>query len=95
MRLDDLLRVSVRQVLRQRWRNLGVLLAIALGTAGFIVVITMGEDVKNGINQDLEMLGGVTLIRAVFDMPGGKNPVCRSHNSQKPAKQQLIHLPAQ
>jgi len=32
LRLDDLMRVSVRQVLRQRWRNLGVVLAIALGS---------------------------------------------------------------
>ena len=66
MRLDDLVRISLRQVLRQRRRNLGVILAIALGTAGFIVVITMGQDVKDNLNTDLELLGGATRIKVSF-----------------------------
>ena len=72
MRLDDLLRLSVRQVVRQRRRNLGVLLAIALGTAGFIVIITMGRDVRLKLNDDLELLGGATRIKAFFEDPEGK-----------------------
>lgn len=67
MRLDDLLRVSVRQVLRQWRRNLGVVLAIALGIAGLMVVITMGQDVKGNINKDLELLGGATRIKVYFE----------------------------
>lgn len=68
MRLDDLVRVSFRQVLRQRRRNLGVVLAIALGTAALIVIITMGQDIKEGLNKDLELLGGATRIKISFDM---------------------------
>ncbi|MFH1137363.1 MAG: ABC transporter permease [Pseudomonadota bacterium] len=67
MKLNDLLRVSIRQVLRQRRRNIGMVLAIALGTAGFIVIITMGRDVKTNFNQDLELLGGATRIRVFFE----------------------------
>ena len=68
MRIDDLVRVSFRQVLRQRRRNLGVVLAIALGTAALIVIITMGQDVKESLNKDLELLGGATRIKISFDM---------------------------
>ncbi len=67
MRLDDLLRISFRQVLRQRRRNLGVALAIALGTAGLVVVITMGQDIKENINKDLELIGGATRIKLYFE----------------------------
>lgn len=72
MRLDDLLHVSFRQVFRQRWRNLGVVFAIVLGTAGLIVIITMGQDVRENLNQDLELLGGATRIIASFENPKGK-----------------------
>lgn len=67
MRLNDLLRVSVRQVLRYRRRYWSVILAIALGTAGFITIITMGRDLKKNFNRDLELLGGATQIRVYFD----------------------------
>ncbi len=67
LRFDDLLRISFRQVFRQRRRNLGAALAIALGTAGFIVIITTGQDVKENINRDLELLGGATRIRTSFE----------------------------
>lgn len=67
MRLNDLLRISVRQVFRHRRRYWGVVLAIALGVAGFITVVTMGSDVKKNFNQKLDLIGGVTIIRAYFD----------------------------
>ena len=67
MRLNDLFEISLRQVLRQRRRNIGAVLAIALGTAGLIVIITMGHNVKEKINMDLELLGGATRIKAYFD----------------------------
>ncbi|NTV43827.1 MAG: ABC transporter permease, partial [Syntrophobacteraceae bacterium] len=66
-KLLDILRVSARQVVRQRRRYLGVILAIALGTAGFISVSTMSRDVKKNLNQDLELLGGCTIIKAYFE----------------------------
>ena len=46
MRYYDLVRVSVREVVRKRRRYIGVLASIALGMAGFIVIITMGNDLK-------------------------------------------------
>ena len=67
MRLDDLFIISLRQVMRQHRRTIGVALAIALGTAGLIVVITMGEDVKRNINRDLDLLGGATRIKVYFE----------------------------
>ena len=76
MRFDDLLRISFRQVIRQRRRNLAVVLAIALGTAGFIVIITMGRDVKVNFNRDLDLLGGATLVKVFFEGQGD-NPMVR------------------
>jgi len=67
VKLDDLLRVSVRQVVRHRRRYLGVVLAIALGVAGFINIITMSREVKKNFNEDLDLIGGVTVIRIYFD----------------------------
>ncbi len=68
MRVDDLLRVSIRQVFRHRRRYWGVILAIALGVASFTTVITIGRDVKKNFNQDLELIGGATLIRCYWDI---------------------------
>lgn len=44
-----------------------MVLAVALGTMGFIVVWTMSQDVKLNINKDLELLGGVTQIKVYFE----------------------------
>lgn len=62
----DLLYVSTRQVIRQR-RYLGVVLAIALGTAGLITMITMSRDFKRNLHKDLNLIGGVTVMRVYFD----------------------------
>jgi putative ABC transport system permease protein len=67
LRFHDLLRISMRQVFRQRRRYLGVILAITLGTAGLIVIITMGRDVKANLNRDLELLGGATRLKVFFE----------------------------
>ena len=67
MRFDDLVRVSLRQVVRHRRRYIGVVLAIAVGVAGFISIITMGQDVKKNFNEDLAFIGGVTIIRNVLE----------------------------
>jgi putative ABC transport system permease protein len=67
LELNDLLTISVRQVIRHRRRYLGVVLAIALGVAGFITIITMGREVKRNFNEDLDLIGGVTVIRIYFD----------------------------
>jgi putative ABC transport system permease protein len=67
LRLNDLLCVSVRQVLRHRRRYLGVILAISLGVASLITVVTMSRDVKKNFNRDLNLIGGVTVLRVGFD----------------------------
>jgi putative ABC transport system permease protein len=72
MRLDDLLRVSVRQVFRHRRRYWGVILAIALGVAGFTTIITIGRDVKRNFNEDLELIGSATLIRCYLEPTPGQ-----------------------
>jgi len=60
-------RVSISQLLRHRRRYWGVMLAIALGTAGFITIVTMGRDLKKNFTHDLEVLGKATLIKVYFE----------------------------
>jgi putative ABC transport system permease protein len=67
VRLNDLVRVSVRQVMRHRRRYMGVMLAIALGVAGFLNIVTMSRAVKNNFNENLDLIGGVNIIRIYFD----------------------------
>ncbi|MFC1884853.1 ABC transporter permease [Thermodesulfobacteriota bacterium] len=86
LRLDDLLRVSIRQVFRQRRRNIGVVLAVALGTAGLIIVITMGRDVKQNFNEDLELLGGATRLMVSFE---GQSMIQRFKESTRDALRRL------
>ncbi|MBI4959125.1 MAG: ABC transporter permease, partial [Desulfovibrio sp.] len=67
LRFGDLVRISFREVLRKRRRYIGVMAAIALGTAGLITIVTMGRDLKANFNNDLDLLGGATIIAAHFD----------------------------
>ncbi len=67
LRIYDLWLVGMRQVIRQMRRYLGVFVSIALGTAGFIVVITMGQEVKKTLNLDLDLLGGATVVKVYFE----------------------------
>ena len=67
MRLNDLMRVSMRQVIRHRRRYIGVVLAIALGVAGFLNIVTMSREVKKNFNENLDLIGGVTILRIYFD----------------------------
>jgi putative ABC transport system permease protein len=67
MRYFDLVRVSVREVLRKRRRYIGVIGSIALGMAGFIIIITMGNDLKKNFNNDLDLLGGATILNVNFE----------------------------
>lgn len=62
----DLLQICAKQVYRQRRRNIGVLVAVALGTASLIAILTLGDEVKRNINRDLNLLGGATLIKVSF-----------------------------
>lgn len=63
----DILRISLRQVFRARKKYFGVLLSIAFGTAGMLLILSLGDDVKDNLNQDLELLGGATVIKCTYD----------------------------
>lgn len=45
---------------------MGVLVAVALGTASLITILTLGDEVKHNINRDLDLLGGATIIKVSF-----------------------------
>jgi len=64
--LHDILHISVRQVFRQRRRSLGVVFAVALGTASLITMLTLGDQLKKDMNRDLDLLGGATIIFGGF-----------------------------
>ena len=74
MDFPDLIRISLRQVLRHRQRYWGVIIAIALGTAGLVTVITMGQDLRENFAQDLNLIGGVTIIRVRFENDQASRP---------------------
>lgn len=89
MFFDDLLRVSLRQVVRHRRRYLGVVLAIAIGVAGFISIITMGQDVKKNFNEDITFIGGVTIIRNLLE----SRPQLPLSNFQEGTVQAIREIP--
>lgn len=65
--IRDLLRISIRQVFRQRKRSLAIIFAIALGSSGLITIPSMGDQVKKNLNRDLDLLGGATVIKISFE----------------------------
>jgi putative ABC transport system permease protein len=67
LRFDDLLRISFKQVFNQWRRNIGVVITIALGTAGFILIISMSRNVESSIKLDLELIGRATRIQVNFE----------------------------
>lgn len=66
----DFIRVSMRQVVRNRSRYRGVVAIIALGIAGLIVLATLGRSVALGIGRNLEILGRACLIQAEWSTSG-------------------------
>ncbi len=66
MRTTDLIRISSRQIFRQYRKNIGVMITIILGTAGLIVMITMGRSIEDNISSDLEIIGNATRLRVIF-----------------------------
>jgi putative ABC transport system permease protein len=86
VRLDDLMRVSVRQVMRHRRRYIGVVLAIALGVAGFLNIVTMSREVKKNFNENLDLIGGVNIIRIYFDNTRSYRPQWFRHQTMAALK---------
>jgi len=63
----DIIQVSVRYVFRVRKKFMGIFFSMALGIAGFILLVTMGSEVQDTLNEDLELLGGATIIRCSYE----------------------------
>ena len=53
--MSDLMRVSLRQVVRQR--GFGVMLSIALGITAFIVLAVLGREIRYKVGQDMVLMG--------------------------------------
>jgi len=64
MKMEDLVILSWRMILRNRRRYRTVMIAIALGTLAFIVIRTLGDSVEQKVSQNLELIGGATILRA-------------------------------
>ncbi len=62
---SDLIRVSVRQVVRQR--SFGVIFSIALGITAFITLSVLGREMRYSIGQDMVLMGGVNIVEAIMD----------------------------
>mgnify|MGYP001551946975 CR=1 FL=1 len=64
---NDLFRISIRQVIRRTKKLIAITGAIALGSAGLIFVLTMGDEVKQRVNRDLVQLSQATIIKCIYD----------------------------
>ncbi len=67
MKFVDHISMCWNLVLRNRRRYKAVIAAIAFGTAGFIVVRTMGSSVERNLGEHLELLGEATVMRVHWD----------------------------
>ena len=67
MLTSDLIQVSLRQLHRNQRRYKGVIIGIALGIAGFMTVLTVGDSVESDLGRNLEILGSATILKATFD----------------------------
>lgn len=62
---SDLVRVSLRQVIRQR--GFGVIFSIALGITAFIALAVLGREIRYKVGQDMVLMGGVNVLQAYMD----------------------------
>ena len=62
---SDLLRVSLRQVTRQR--SYGVIFSIALGITAFISLAVLGQEIRQKIGQDMVLMGGVNVVQVFMN----------------------------
>ena len=70
---SDLWRISAREVWRRRRRTGGVALGLMIGTLAFVVILTMGRDVRDHIYRDLDLLGGATMVKARLARDDGRS----------------------
>lgn len=62
---SDLIRVSLRQVTRQK--SYGVIVSIALGITAFIALAVLGQEIRYKVGQDMVLMGGVNVMRVTMD----------------------------
>lgn len=62
---SDLVRVSLRQVTRQK--SYGVIFSIALGITAFITLAVLGQEIRYKVGQDMVLMGGVNVMRVTMD----------------------------
>ena len=67
MKTDDLLLTSWMMVIRNRRRYKIVLIAIAVGTIGFIIIRSLGDSVEQKVSEDLELIGEATVLTAAWE----------------------------
>jgi putative ABC transport system permease protein len=67
MLASDLIEISFRQLYRNKRRYRGVIIGIALGIAGLVTVLTMGDSVESDLANNLEILGSATILKATWD----------------------------
>ncbi|MBI5250118.1 MAG: ABC transporter permease [Desulfomonile tiedjei] len=74
MKFDDMMAMCWRLVLRNRRRYKAVIAGIAFGTAGFILIQTMGDSVEKKMGEHLELLGEATVIKAEYKNDSSIHP---------------------
>lgn len=67
MKSNDLLALCWRMVLRNGRRYRTVMIAISLGTIGFVMFSTLSHSVEQKISGNLELIGEATVITASWD----------------------------
>jgi putative ABC transport system permease protein len=67
MRIADLILMSIKQVSRLRRRYRSAVIGTALGTAGLITVMTVGDSVEENLGRNLGILGSATTVKATID----------------------------
>jgi len=81
VKFQDLFLVSWRQIVRHRRRYWGVILAITIGIGGLITVIMVSRDFKRNLSRDLDLVGGVTIVRAYYDNSLSSRPLLFQANT--------------
>lgn len=67
MKPEDLFMTSWMMVIRNRRRYKTVLIAIAVGTIGFIIIRCLGDSVEKKVSDDLELIGEATVLSAMWE----------------------------
>jgi putative ABC transport system permease protein len=93
LKVSDLLTMCWRLVLRNRRRYKAVIVGIAVGTAGFIVIHTTGDSVERRMGENLELLGEATVMRAYWELEENLHPGEYRHRDVRRLKQ-LPHVMA-